>query len=104
MAARSPNVRLQKVISRKKQRCRRLPLELDSSFELYSLRFRFISRILISLQLDAEMPALCATEASEGSVREAERDHGGRGEGTGETQAKGPADLRPASIPDPYQG
>lgn len=50
------------------------------------------------------MPALCAAEASEGSVREAERDHGGRGEGTGEAQAKGPADLRPASIPDPYQG
>ncbi|CAD6214801.1 unnamed protein product [Miscanthus lutarioriparius] len=55
-------------------------------------------------ELDAEMPALCAAEASEGSVREAECGDGGRGEGTGEAQAKGPADLRPASIPNPYQG
>jgi hypothetical protein len=42
MAARSPNVRLQKAISRKNQRYRQLPLELDAPFELFSLRFRFI--------------------------------------------------------------
>ena len=59
-------------------RYRQHPLELDAPFELYSLGVRFISRVLILLQLDAEMPALCAAEASEGSVREAERGDGGR--------------------------
>ncbi|AQK73800.1 hypothetical protein ZEAMMB73_Zm00001d017715 [Zea mays] len=52
MAARSPNVRLQKAIDRKNQ--------------------RFIVRILILTQLDAEMLALCAAEASESSTARVE--------------------------------
>ena len=68
MAARSPNVRLQRLSTGRTRG--------TDSFHLswmFHLRFRFIVRILIFTQLDAEMPALCAAEASESSVREAER-------------------------------
>jgi hypothetical protein len=79
MAARSPNVRLQKAISRKNQRYGTDSIHLSWMLHLNSaVLVRFISRILILLQLDAEMPAICTAEASEGSVREAERGDGGR--------------------------
>ncbi|KAL5648190.1 hypothetical protein ACJX0J_042545, partial [Zea mays] len=54
-------------------------------------------------ELDAEIPALCTAEASESSVREAERRDRGRGEGTGGAQAKGRADLRHASVHNSHQ-
>lgn len=49
------------------------------------------------------MPSFRTAEASEGPVCEAERGNGRRREASGEAQAKGPADLRPASVPDPNQ-
>lgn len=49
------------------------------------------------------MPSFCTAEASEGPVREAERGNRRRREGSGEAQAKGPADLRHASVSDPDQ-
>ena len=109
MAARSPNVRLQKAISRTNQRCepnRTLPLPILT--ELVILRilpFRIHKYFFFQfVQLDAEMPSFRAAEAPKGPVREAERGDGGHREGSGQAQAKGPADMRPASVPDPDQG
>ncbi|KAF8641429.1 hypothetical protein HU200_067834 [Digitaria exilis] len=54
--------------------------------------------------LDAKMPSFRAAEASQGPVHEVERGDGGCWEGSREAQDKGPADLCPASVPNPDQG
>ncbi|AQK59713.1 hypothetical protein ZEAMMB73_Zm00001d053571 [Zea mays] len=68
MAARSPNVRLQRLSTGRTRGTDNFHLSW-----MFHLRFRFIVRILILTQLDAEMPALCAAEASETSRRPAAR-------------------------------
>lgn len=52
------------------------------------------------MQLDAEMPALRAAEASKVTDREAKHGDGGRGE----AQAEDPPNLHPAGVSDPDQG